>query len=306
MAADERNMNRDPITDEPGAHPVGTGIGATGGAVAGATAGAAGGPIGAALGGVVGAVVGGLAGKEAAESINPTAEEAYWQDNYMREPYYESGRTFDDYGPAYRLGLTGRSRYEGDFVTHESKLAAEWDAAHHASRLAWPQARHASRAAWERLDRTTAMERDDVISTLTGLAECAKDGEFGFRASASQVQREDLKSIFARRAEECRGAAEELHGEIRRLGGTPGDGGTASGALHRGWVAVKAKLGTLDDHDVLADCERGEDAAVICYRDAFRQPLPADIKLVVQRQFQGAARNHDQIKRLRDEAKAAV
>ena len=65
MAADERNLNLDPITDEPGAHPVGTGIGATGGAVAGAAAGLAGGPIGAALGGVVGAVVGGLAGKGA-------------------------------------------------------------------------------------------------------------------------------------------------------------------------------------------------------------------------------------------------
>lgn len=306
MAADERNLNLDPITDEPGAHPVGTGIGATGGAVAGAAAGAAGGPIGAALGGMVGAVVGGLAGKGAAESINPTAEEAYWQDNYTREPYYESGRTFDDYGPAYRLGLTGRSRYEGDFETHESKLAAEWEAAHQTSGLVWPQARHASRAAWERLDRRQAMDTDDVISTLANLAECAKDGEFGFRASASQVKREDLRSIFTRRADECRDAAQELHGEISRLGGNPGDGGTASGALHRGWVAVKARLGTLDDQDVLADSERGEDAAVICYREAFRQPLPADIKLVVQRQFQGAARNHDQIRRLRDGAKAAV
>src|SRR5688500_11089294 len=39
MAAEEReerDLNRDPITEEPGAHPIGTGIGATGGAVAGA------------------------------------------------------------------------------------------------------------------------------------------------------------------------------------------------------------------------------------------------------------------------------
>ena len=37
MAAEERedrDLNRDPITDEPGAHPIGTGVGATGGAVA--------------------------------------------------------------------------------------------------------------------------------------------------------------------------------------------------------------------------------------------------------------------------------
>ena len=113
MAAEDKDLNRDPITDEPGAHPVGTGIGATGGAVAGAAAGAIGGPVGAAIGGVVGAIVGGLAGKAAAEAVNPTAEEAHWRENYMREPYYQQGRSFDDYAPAYRLGVTGRTQYRG-------------------------------------------------------------------------------------------------------------------------------------------------------------------------------------------------
>jgi len=36
----------DPITGEPGAHPIGTEIGATGGALAGAAIGALGGPVG--------------------------------------------------------------------------------------------------------------------------------------------------------------------------------------------------------------------------------------------------------------------
>src|ERR1700712_980027 len=126
MAAEERDMNRDPITDEPGAHPVGTGIGAAGGAIAGATAGAVGGPIGVAVGGVVGAVVGGLAGKAAAEAVNPTAEEAYWRDNYLTEPYYEKGRAFDEYAPAYRLGVTGRTRYD-DWDLAEPTLASEWE-----------------------------------------------------------------------------------------------------------------------------------------------------------------------------------
>ena len=112
MAAEDKDLNRDPITDEPGAHPVGTGLGAAGGAVAGAAAGALGGPIGVAIGGVVGAVVGGLAGKAAAEAVNPTAEEAHWRENYTGEPYYQQGRSFDDYGPAYRLGVSGRTQYE--------------------------------------------------------------------------------------------------------------------------------------------------------------------------------------------------
>ncbi|MGZ8901027.1 MAG: glycine zipper family protein, partial [Limisphaerales bacterium] len=41
------DANRDPITGAPGAHPVGTGVGATGGGAAGAAIGAAvGGPVG--------------------------------------------------------------------------------------------------------------------------------------------------------------------------------------------------------------------------------------------------------------------
>lgn len=65
--------NQDPITGAPGAHPVGTGVGAAGGAVTGAAIGTmVGGPIGTIAGAVVGAIAGGLAGKEVAEGTNPT------------------------------------------------------------------------------------------------------------------------------------------------------------------------------------------------------------------------------------------
>ena len=122
MAAEEReeqDMNRDSVPADPGPHPVGTGVGATGGALAGAAAGSVGGPLGAAVGGVVGAVVGGLGGKAIAESINPTAEEAFWKENYDKESYYEVGRSFDDYGPAYRLGVSARSRFDDPWTRVE-------------------------------------------------------------------------------------------------------------------------------------------------------------------------------------------
>jgi uncharacterized protein (TIGR02284 family) len=322
MAAEERDMNRDPITDEPGAHPVGTGIGATGGAVTGAAVGAIGGPIGAAVGGIVGAVVGGLAGKAAAEAVNPTAEEAYWRDNYSKEPYYEQGREFDEYAPAYRLGVTGRSRYE-DWDSAEPRLASEWESTRGGSSLSWPQAQHASRAAWNRVDNTlrsggaaaavgaaqsagnTSGDRDDVIDALQDLVECCKDGEYGFRACAEQAQRQDLKSTFLQRADDCRSAAQELNEQIRSLGGKTEDGGSVAGALHRGWVSVKATLSTYDDKAVLEECERGEDNAKARYTKALRQQLPANIKLIVERQMQGLQRNHDQIKMLRDQFRAA-
>jgi uncharacterized protein (TIGR02271 family) len=67
------SANRDPITGEAGAHPVGTGVGAAaGGMAAGAAAGTVAGPVGTVLGAAVGAVAGGLAGKGVAEKVDPT------------------------------------------------------------------------------------------------------------------------------------------------------------------------------------------------------------------------------------------
>jgi hypothetical protein len=154
MSAREDNMNRDPITDEPGAHPIGTGIGAGGGALTGAALGVAGGPVGVAVGTVIGAVVGGLAGKGAAEAVNPTAEEAFWRDAYTGEPYYNDGLGFDDYYPAYQAGYEGRAARAGSFDDYDAELGSTWDTRRGNSRLTWEQARPATRAAWERAERT--------------------------------------------------------------------------------------------------------------------------------------------------------
>jgi hypothetical protein len=107
-----RDANRDPITGAPGAHPVGTGVGATGGGAAGAAIGAAvGGPVGAAVGLAAGAVAGGLAGKGAAEAVNPTIEDAYWRDNYSSQTWVERTYTYDDYQPASAAGTESYARY---------------------------------------------------------------------------------------------------------------------------------------------------------------------------------------------------
>jgi len=317
--AKEHDLNLDPISKEPGAHPVGTGVGATVGGVAGGAAiGAVAGPAGAVVGGVVGAIAGGMGGKEAAEALDPTAEEAYWRDNHTREPYYESGRPFDDYAPAYRLGLQGRREYTGSFEEAETGLATRWETQRERSTLSWPQARTASRAAWSRADErlgtfsnastntTSGVANDeDVIETLNDLLESCRDGEYGFRECAEHSRSEDLKVLMHRHSGECRAAGLELQTLIRQLGGKPDDGGSVSGALHRGWVSVRATLSAYSDQAMLNECERGEDAAVARYRKALKQNLPQSIRSVVERQAQGAQRNHDQIKALRDAMNAS-
>lgn len=312
--------NRDPLSDAPGAHPVGTGIGAAGGAVTGAAFGAMGGPIGAAVGGVAGAVVGGLAGKGAAEAVNPTVEDAYWRDAYLDEPYYVAGRSYEEYRPAYELGWNAAGRSDADFDAFESEWERQWTTNRGASHLEWDQARPAARAAWDRAARrdtaaaaaagvvpayTDDLDNDDVADVLNDLLESCRDGEYGFRTSAENADAPDLKTLFLRHSAECGAAALELEAEIRKLGHEPASGGTVAGALHRGWVSVKTALTSQDDKAVLEECERGEDSAVAQYRKALKQPLPPAIRAIVERQAQGAQRNHDEVRDLRNRYRAA-
>lgn len=160
--ASDTNMNRDPISGAPGAHPVGTGVGAAvGGAAAGAAAGTVAGPVGAVVGAAVGAIVGGLAGKSVAEAIDPTVEEAYWRDNFKSRPYAENATSFDDYGPAYGYGVSSYAKYPGRrFDEVEADLSRNWSSKRGASRLEWEQARNATRDAWERIrNRASAIDK---------------------------------------------------------------------------------------------------------------------------------------------------
>ena len=147
------------------------------------------------------------------------------------------------------------------------------------------------------------MKNEDVIDTLNDLIETCKDGEQGFRACAEHIEAPTLKTAFTTRADECRGGATELQAEVARLGGKAETDGSASGALHRGWVNVKSALGG-GDLAILEECERGEDAALKSYRDAMKEPLPAEVETLVRKQYEGVKRNHDQIRNLRDAEKA--
>ncbi len=155
-----KDANRDPITGEPGSHPVGTALGSAGGAAAGAAIGAAGGPVGMAVGGLVGAIAGAAAGHAAGEAVDPTAEDAFWKESYQKEIYHDPNYDYDDYGPAYRMGYEGYSQSKGrSFDDAEPGLARTW-ANTPGSRLSWEEARHAVRAGWHRVERALPGDAD--------------------------------------------------------------------------------------------------------------------------------------------------
>ena len=140
----------------------------------------------------------------------------------------------------------------------------------------------------------------NAISILNDLIETSKDGEKGFRTSAEDTRNGELKSVFVARAQDCAKAAADLQQLVTRLGGNPESGGSVAGAVHRGWVNLKSSVTDRSDLAILEECERGEDVAKARYRKALEADLPDDIRGIVQRQYDGAVRNHDQVRDLRD------
>lgn len=245
-----------------------------------------------------------------AAAAYPGSESDYWRETYVREPYYETGRSFDDYSPAYELGWVSYTLYGVDLDVADRVMANDWELRKGSSPLSWDEARPASRAAWQRADSASSFVTDgsatpeQVIETLNHLLENARDGELGFREAAEHTKTPRLSALFGRRAETSRQDAVELEEQIRRLGGKADKGGTGTGAAHRVWTHIRGLFGGASDETMLNECERGEDATLARYRKALKENLPQGIHAMVQRQFEGAQRNHDMIRTLRDRARA--
>ncbi len=191
-------------------HPVATGIGALGGAAAGVATGAMAGPVGSVVGAVAGAVVGGLGGSAVGRTFDPAVEDRYWRANYANEPYYEAGRSYDDYGPAYTLGMTGRITYGGRFDQAEPQLSQAWEQQRGGSRLSWEQARKPSRAAWQRIDTEYPTTGDGQLMgsgrTVSGSSAEADLGTGSTYSSRSSLQGDDGNTVRASGLKDLGGA----------------------------------------------------------------------------------------------------
>jgi uncharacterized protein (TIGR02284 family) len=141
----------------------------------------------------------------------------------------------------------------------------------------------------------------NVIAVLNDLIEISKDGERGFMKAAQDAQHAGVKEMLLVAAERCGHGARELQDVVLHLGGTPENGGSFAGALHRGWIDVKSAVGSRADHAILADCKKDEEVAEKHFRDALDEDLPADVRAVVERLYDGVVQNHDRVRALRDQ-----
>jgi uncharacterized protein (TIGR02284 family) len=144
-------------------------------------------------------------------------------------------------------------------------------------------------------------QKKEIISTLNNLIETLKDGQEGFKQSAGGVDDPQLKTLFDTLSLQRSQFAGELQSEVVNMGEPdPEDSSSATGAMHRAWINIKSAVTNHDRHAILAEAERGEDAAVDAYDKAMEEELPAPIREIVRRQSTEVKRAHDKIRSLRD------
>jgi uncharacterized protein (TIGR02284 family) len=147
-----------------------------------------------------------------------------------------------------------------------------------------------------------AVNREELIECLNDLIQTCRDGENGFQTAADHVKDEGLKGLFADCSVQRAQFASELESEVRQLGGTPAKTGSVSALFHRGWMNIKSVVSGGSDDSIIAECERGEDAAIENYQRVLKQNLPPNVLPVAKHQFTEIKRSHEQIRDLQEKA----
>jgi uncharacterized protein (TIGR02284 family) len=149
------------------------------------------------------------------------------------------------------------------------------------------------------------MKDQDAVKILNELIEVSEDGRKGFAEAANDAADANLKTLFEECSRQCDEAVSELQRGVGLLGGKPETSGSIAGGAHRGWLKVKAAM-TDNNVAVLEEVERGQDHAKAVYTKAMNSELPASVSHIVQKQCEGALRNHDRIRDLRNAYRSAA
>jgi uncharacterized protein (TIGR02284 family) len=135
----------------------------------------------------------------------------------------------------------------------------------------------------------------DVIKTL-------EDSQKGFAEIGEHLQDETLKRFFLAESLKRASFRADLEAELHRAGMADiKESGSVSGAIHRVWGDLKAKLGG-GDHTLLETAEQGEDEAKKTYKEALEQELPLPIRQMLTEQQSHVLISHDYVKARRDGA----
>ncbi|WP_044402014.1 PA2169 family four-helix-bundle protein [Lacinutrix sp. Hel_I_90] len=123
---------------------------------------------------------------------------------------------------------------------------------------------------------------EEISNKLNKLLIKNYDAEKGYIDAYKNVESNDLKMFFKRRASERSDFAKELRTEILQYGEIPEDSGSFKGTMHRNWMNLKATFTSNDDEAILEEAIRGEEASLEEYNDLLTEKnLPPTIDSLI-------------------------
>lgn len=150
-------------------------------------------------------------------------------------------------------------------------------------------------------------QNKESVEILNDLIEIHNDRIIGYDRAIKESTEEnaDLKQLFEHMIHESHECKMALATEVLVLKGETAEGTTNSGKIYRVWMDVKAVFTGHDRHAILANCEKGEDAAQAAYKTALAdEDLPKYLHDLVAGQQSKLKLSHDKIKMLRDMQKS--
>lgn len=136
----------------------------------------------------------------------------------------------------------------------------------------------------------------ELEAVLKAVINILEDGQKGMAEIGEHLKNETLKRYFLAESLKRANFRGELENELHRHGvHDVHETGTVSGALHRTWADVKAKLGG-GDLTLLETAEQGEDEAKNAYKDALDQELPLPVRQLLTEQQSHIISSHDYVR----------
>lgn len=142
-----------------------------------------------------------------------------------------------------------------------------------------------------------AQEHADLRATLNRLISINRDGAEGYKKAAELLAENQYKEICLEYAEQRERFIVELTHLMNSFGDRPTDSQSAAGVLHDLWMDIRNMVGG-DDADILAECDRGEEAAVEFYHETLMEDLPEEVDALLRAQFSLLKGAHERIHRL--------
>ncbi|RYE20541.1 MAG: PA2169 family four-helix-bundle protein [Sphingobacteriaceae bacterium] len=116
-------------------------------------------------------------------------------------------------------------------------------------------------------------QNEETVETLNDLIEINNDRIEGYDRAIKESTEEnaDLIDLFKSLIDESHSCKMALSTEVLVMKGETAEGTTVRGKIYRAWMDVRATFTGHDRYSILANCERGEDAAQSAYKNALAE-----------------------------------